>query len=217
MRKKYILSEKEKRNKANMVKTPLQKLDDMPKVEDIIKDDAMLVRVAFISDLMVRNCTNQQMQTLYKERFEEEISCYKINKLRNAARMVYYIQIAQNRNEQIAEELMKAEWEARELMEAWDKSKEGTERKIKHKADSDGSDLMTYNLEEETTQTDKNAGDVKYLEQLSKVRQRVINILGLEAPKQQPVQTNMPSVTINVVDNQQRNITVEDVKVENNE
>lgn len=217
MRQKYKLSHKEKCNKSNKLKTPLQKIDDIPSVDEIIKDDAMLVRVAFISNLMVRNCTNQQMREQYKEHFGEDISYYKVSKLRNAARMVYYIQIAKDRDEQIAEELMKAEWEARELMNAWDKSKEGSERHIKHKANSDGSEMMTYDLDEETTQTDRNAGDVKYLEQLSKVRQRVINILGLEAPKQQPVQTTMPSVTINVVDKEQRNITVEDVKIDSNE
>lgn len=212
---KYKLSRKEKNNKSNRLKTPLQKCDDIPTVDDIIKDDAMLVRVAFISNLMVRNCTSQQMQVQYKEHFNEDISYYKISKLRNAARMIYYIQIAQERNAQIADELMKAEWEARELMDAWDRSKEGNKKNIKHKAKSDGSEMMTYDLDEETTQTDVTAGDVKYLEQLSKVRQRVINILGLEAPKQQPAQTNMPSVTINVVDKEQRNITVEDVNIAN--
>lgn len=214
-RQSYKLSNKERKDRISMLKTPLKKMDDLPSVDDIIKDDAMLVRVAFISNLMVRNCTNQQMKEQYEKNFEEEISIHKIVKLRNAARMVYYIQIAQERDAQIAEELMKAEWEARELMEAWDRSKDGTEKKIKHKANSNGSEMMTYDLDEETTQTDRNAGDVKYLEQLGKVRQRVINILGLEAPKQQPTQTTMPSVTINVVDKQQKSILVEDVKVSN--
>lgn len=100
-------------------------------------------------------------------------------------------------------------------MNAWDRSKEESKKKIKHTANSSGSEMMTYDLDEETTQTENNFGDVRYLEQLGKVRQRVINVLGLEAPKQ-ATQTNttMPAVTINVVESKPKIIQVEDTKPE---
>ena len=214
---KYQLSRKEKENRRNKLKTPFEKLDDIPAVEDIIKNDAMLVRVAFISSLMVRNMTSQQMREKYTEHFGEEVSQYKITQLRRAARLVYLSQISTNRDEQIAEELMRAEWESNELMNAWDDSKKGGLKKTHHKAKSDGTELTTYDLDEDTEETTRSFGDIRYMEQLGKVRQRVISMLGLEAPKQPVQQQNntVPTVTINVVDRKQPTVNIEEAQVVN--
>lgn len=214
---KYKLSEKERKNKSNMLLTPLKKQDDIPTVEDIIKNDAMYAQIAFVSRLMVYNLTTQELRERYEEEFGEKISAYKINKLRHAARMVYLTQTVTERDSLVAEELMRIDWEAKELMEAWDKSKQGGLKKTKHKANSNGSEMMTYDLDEETIEATRSFGDIRYMEQLGKVRQRYINLLGLEAPKQQAQQQNntMPTVTVNIVDSPRRNIVVEDIKVSN--
>lgn len=213
---KYKLSEKERKNKSNMLLTPLKKQDDIPTVEDIIKNDAMYAQIAFVSRMMVYNLTTQELRERYEEEFGEKISVYKINKLRHAARMVYLTQTVTERDSLVAEELMRIDWEAKELMEAWDKSKQGGLKKTKHKANSSGSEMMTYDLDEETIEATRSFGDIRYMEQLGKVRQRYINLLGLEAPKQQAQQQNSttPTVTINVVENK-KNITVQDVDVVN--
>lgn len=195
-------------------------MDDIPTIDEIIKDDEMLIKIGFVSKLMLYRLTTQQMCERYAKEYGENISQYKMTKLRHAARMVYLTQISKERDEQVAEELMQAEWETRELIGAWEKSKQTANKKtVKHNASqvSDAPEL-SYSLDETTESIEETPGDIRYMEQIGKVRQRVVNILGLEAPKQQAQQSNngnLPTVTINVVGGR-RNIQVEDVEVINN-
>lgn len=211
---KYKLSDKQRKNKNNMLTTPLKKVDDIPDVDKIINSDDMLIKVGFVSNLMVRHHTVDQMRKEYEAEFGEPISYGKMNKLRHATKLIYLSQIAKDRDILVAEELMQADWELRELMEAWDKSKEGALKKSKHTAKSVGTEMTTYDLDEETENTERSFGDIRYMEQIGKVRQRIINVLGLEAPKQQPQQQNTgaAAVTINVVGKPQ-NIDISEAQV----
>lgn len=191
--------------------TPLQKQEDALTVEDIIKNDALMFRVHFMSEMMVESKNNQDIKTLYAARFGEEISNQKISVLKKYVRAVYMTEIARNRDEMVAEELMHANWELNQLKEYWEKSKLGKRKTSKHKANSVGTELTTYKLDETTENFEDTIGDLKAMELIGDVRSRVVKILGLEAPKQQPADNNKPnSITINIVD-RPKSIEVQDV------
>jgi hypothetical protein len=187
-RKKYFAS------------APLQKIDDALTVEDIIKDDAQLIQVHFIASLMTKHMTIEEMQLEYSKKFGEEIGYTKIKKLKALAKGVYLAEISKVHDELVAEELMHAEWELRELQDYWEKSKKGRKKTVHHKAVSEGTELTTYDLDETTTSIDETFGDLEAMKRINAVRERMIKVLGLEAPKK-PVEDNnkINAITINVV------------------
>lgn len=199
-RKKYFAS------------TPLQKVDDALTVDDIVKDDAQLIQVHFIASLMVKHMTLEDMQLEYESKFGESISIAKIRRLKTLAKGVYLAEISKVHDELVAEELMHAEWELRELQSYWEKSKAGKKKTVHHKAVSDGTELTTYDLDETTESLEETFGDLEAMKRINAVRERVIKVLGLEAPKK-PVEDNnkVNAITINVVGGS-KTIEVQDVE-----
>ena len=53
--------------------TPLKKVDDALNVNDIIKDDAMLIKVHFVSDLMVKHMSNSDISAAFEAHFCEQL------------------------------------------------------------------------------------------------------------------------------------------------
>lgn len=197
--------------------TPLQKVDDALNVEDIVRSDEKLIQVHFISEQMVLHKTNEEMQLAYKNKFGEEISIGKVRRLRQLARAVYLAEISKNHDELVADELMHAEWELRELADYWERSKQGKHKITKHKADSVGTELTTYNLDETTDNFEESHGDLDAMKRINDVRERIIKVLGLEAPKKQVDDTNrVNAVTINIVD-KPRTIVAQDITPEDSE
>lgn len=191
--------------------TPLQKIDDALNVEDIIRNDEQLVQVHFISRQMVLHKTSEEMRQAYVKEFGKEISIRMINKLRQLSRAVYLAEISKNHDELVAEELMHAEWELRELSDYWERSKQGKRKMTKHKANSVGTELTTYDLDETTENTEDTYGDLDAMKRINDVHERIIKVLGLEAPKKQVEDTNrVNAVTINIVD-KPRSLEVQDV------
>lgn len=202
------------RKRKFLSSAPLKKVDDALTVDGIIKNDEQLIKVHFISELMVKHYTPDQMRMAYYERFGEDVSIVKINKLKKLVRGVFLAEISQNHDELVAEELMHQEWELRELSEYWEKSKQGKKKVTHHKAVSDGTELTTYDLDETTTQTEETFGDLDAMRRINDVRERRIKVLGLEAPKKPVEDSNrINAVTINVVGGT-RNIEVQDVTPE---
>ena len=194
--------------------TPLKKVDDALNVTDIIRDDAMLIKVHFVSDLMVKHKSNQEISDEFEARFGEPMPLSKVGRFKNLVRAVYLAEISKNRDDMVAEELMHAEWELRELMAYWEKSKSPKKKTVKHDADSDGTELTTYELHETTETTEEQIGDLDAMKKIAAVRERVINLLGLNAPKQQVQEDNGKKngkITINIV-GQTRGVQVEDVQ-----
>lgn len=191
--------------------TPLQKIDDALNVEDIIRNDEQLVQVHFISKQMVLHKTSEEMRQAYVKEFGKEVSIRMINKLRQLSRAVYLAEISKNHDELVAEELMHAEWELRELSDYWERSKQGKRKITKHKANSVGTELTTYDLDETTENTEDTYGDLDAMKRINDVHERIIKVLGLEAPKKQVEDTNrVNAVTINIVD-KPRSLEVQDV------
>lgn len=202
------------RKRKFLASAPLKKVDDALTVDGIIKNDEQLIQVHFISELMVRHYTAEQMQVAYKQKFGEEISLSKLGKMKKLVRGVFLAEISHNHDELVAEELMQQEWEMKELIEYWEKSKQGKKKVTHHKANSVGTELTTYNLDETTTQTEHTFGDLDAMKRINDVRERRIKVLGLEAPKKPAEDSNrINAVTINVVGGT-RNIEVEDVTPE---
>lgn len=202
------------RKRKFLASAPLKKVDDALTVDGIIKDDEQLIQVHFISELMVRHYTPEQMQTAYQNKFGREISLSKLGKLKKLVKGVFLAEISQNHDELVAEELMHQEWELKELSEYWERSKQGKKKVTHHKAVSDGTELTTYDLDETTTQTEHTFGDLDAMKRINDVRERRIKVLGLEAPKKPAEDSNrINAVTINVVGGT-RNIEVEDVTPE---
>lgn len=195
--------------------TPLKKVDDALNVNDIIKDDAMLVKVHFVSGLMVKHMSNQEISLAFEQNFGEELPLSKVTRMKQLVRAVYMAEISKNKDEMVAEELMHAEWELKELMEYWEKSKNPKKKTTHHVADSDGTELTTYKLDETTDQTEEQIGDLDAMKRIAGVRERVINLLGLNAPKQQAKvedDTKRGPITINIV-GQTRTIQTEEAQV----
>lgn len=194
--------------------TPLQKIDDALNVEDIVRSDEKLVQVHFVSEQMVLHKTDEEMRQAYNKRFGAEISIREIRKLRQLARAVYLAEISKNHDELVAEELMHAEWELRELSDYWERSKQGKRKVTKHKANSVGTELTTYDLDETTENTEDTYGDLDAMKRINDVHERIIKVLGLEAPKK-PVEDNnkVNAVTINIVD-KPKTVEVQDVTPE---
>ncbi len=194
--------------------TPLQKVDDALNVEDIIRSEEKLIQVHFISGEMVLHKTNEEIQIAYQQKFGESISLQKVRKLRQLARAVYLAEISKNHDELVAEELMHAEWELRELANYWERSKNGKRKTIKHKAKSDGTELTTYDLDETTDNYEETHGDLDAMKRINDVRERIIKVLGLEAPKKPVEDSNKTNaITINIVD-RPKTIAVQDVTAE---
>lgn len=194
--------------------TPLKKVDDALNANEIIKDDAMLIKVHYVSSLMVKHMSNQEISLAFEEHFGEPLPVSRIPNMKRLVRAVYMAEISKNKDEMVAEELMHAEWELRELMEYWEKSKSPKKKTVKHDADSDGTELTTYKLHETTDTTEEQIGDLDAMKRIASVRERVINLLGLNAPKQQLVEdTNKgpKSITVNIVGGM-REVKVEDVQ-----
>lgn len=192
--------------------TPLQKVDDALNVDSIIRSEDKLIKVHFISGLMVLHKTDDEMQVAYQNKFNEEITLARIRKLRQLARAVYLAEISKNHDELVAEELMHAEWELRELSDYWERSKQGKRKISKHKANSVGTELTTYDLDEKTENFEDTYGDLDAMKRINDVRERIIKVLGLEAPKK-PVEdnSNVNAITINIVD-APKTIEVQDVQ-----
>ena len=196
--------------------TPLKKVDDALNVNDIIKDDAMLIKVHFVSDLMVKHMSNSDISAAFEAHFGEPLPVSKVGYMKQLVRAVYMAEISKNKDEMVAEELMHAEWELRQLQEYWEKSKNPKKKHTHHKAKSDGTELTTYDLNEDTDETIEQIGDLNAMKCIGNVRERVIKLLGLEAPKQQPKddddkKKNGP-ITINIVGNT-RMVQAEDAKI----
>lgn len=195
--------------------TPLKKVDDALNVNDIIKDDAMLIKVHFVSDLMVKHMSNSDISAAFEAHFGEPLPLSKVGYMKQLVRAVYMAEISKNKDEMVAEELMHAEWELRQLQEYWEKSKQPKNKHTHHKAKSDGTELTTYDLNEDTDETIDQIGDLNAMKCIGNVRERVIKLLGLEAPKQ-PVKEDdnkrPKGITINIVGNT-RTIQAEEAKV----
>ena len=196
--------------------TPLKKVDDALNVNDIIKDDAMLIKVHYVSDLMVKHMSNQEISMAFEEKFGEPLPLSKVTRMKQLVRAVYMAEISKNKDEMVAEELMHAEWELRQLQEYWEKSKNPKKKRTHHDANSDGTELTTYDLHEDTEETIDQIGDLNAMKYIGNVRDRVIRLLGLEAPKQpkedEGSKKKVGSITINVV-GQTRTVPTEDVQV----
>lgn len=165
--------------------TPLEKVDDALDVSAIIRDDAKLVKVHFMSEMMVRHKNTQEIRAEYEKKFGESISACMVGRLRSLVRAVYLAEISKNRDEMVAEELLHANWEMQELQAYWERSKAGKKKTVKHDAVSDGTELTTYDLHETTETTEETYGDLEAIKLMGNVRNRVIDLLGLNAPKQQ--------------------------------
>ena len=194
--------------------TPLEKVEDALSVNDIIKDDVMLIKVHFVSDLMVKHMTNQEISAEFESKFGESLPLSKVSYMKKLVRAVYMAEISANKDELVAEELMHAEWEIRQLQEYWEKSKGIKKKTVKHDADSDGTDLTTYELHETTETTEDQIGDLNAMKVIGSVRERVIKLLGLNAQKQQDdgdSDKRPRTITVNVVGNM-REIKVEEAQ-----
>lgn len=192
--------------------TPLQQKEDTLSVGDIIKSDDMMFKVHFMSRMMIEHRTRQEIQTLYKEKFGKDIGYDGIKSLKERVRALYIAETIRTRDEMVADELMQAEWELRELKDYWERSKRSKRKVVRHKANSVGTELTTYNLDEDTETIEETNGDLNAMKCINSVRERVIRILGLEAPKQQPAEQNKPNtITINIVDAPKR-IDVQDIQ-----
>lgn len=197
--------------------TPLKKVDDALNVNDIIKDDAMLIKVHFVSDLMVKHMSNQEISAAFEAQFGEPLPLSRVTYMKQLVRAVYMAEISKNKDEMVAEELMHAEWELRQLQEYWEKSKQPKKKNTHHDADSKGTALTTYKLKEDTDETIEQIGDLNAMKYIGNVRERVIRLLGLEAPKQQPKDDDKDKkktgpITINIVGNT-RMVQTEDAQV----
>lgn len=195
--------------------TPLKKVDDALSVNDIIKDDAMLIKVHYVSDLMVKHMTNQDISAAFEEKFGEPLPLSKVTRMKQLVRAVYMAEISKNKDEMVAEELMHAEWELRQLQEYWEKSKNPKKKHTHHKANSDGTELTKYDLDEDTDETIEQIGDLNAMKYIGNVRDRVIRLLGLEAPKQPKEDDGdkrPKGITINIV-GQTRTVQAEDAQV----
>ena len=195
--------------------TPLKKVDDALSVNDIIKDDAMLIKVHYVSDLMVKHMSNQEISLAFEERFGEPLPVSRVTRMKQLVRAVYMAEISKNKDEMVAEELMHAEWELRQLQEYWEKSKNPKKKHTHHKANSDGTELTTYDLDEDTDETIEQIGDLNAMKYIGNVRDRVIRLLGLEAPKQQVKEEDGKKsgpITINIV-GQTRMVQAEEAQV----
>lgn len=202
------------RKRKFLSSAPLKKVDDALTVDGIIRSDEQLIKVHFISGLMVRHLTVEQMQREYLEKFGESISAVQVNRLKKLVRGVFLAEISHNHEEMVAEELMHQEWELRELSEYWEKSKQGKKKITHHKAVSEGTELTTYDLDETTTQTEETFGDLDAMRRINDVRERRIKVLGLEAPKKPTEDSSrINAVTINVVGGT-KHIEVQDVTPE---
>lgn len=199
------------RKRKFLASAPLNKVDDALTVDGVIKNDEQLIQVHFISELMVKHYTPEQMQLEYKKKFGVDITLTKIRNLKKLVKGVFLAEISQNHDELVAEELMHQEWELRELSEYWERSKQGKKKVTHHKAVSDGTELTTYDLDETTTQTEHTFGDLDAMKRINDVRERRIKVLGLEAPKKPAEDSGrINAVTINVVGST-RSIEVEDI------
>lgn len=197
--------------------TPLKKVDDALSVNDIIRDDAMLIKVHFVSDLMVKHASNSEISAAFEANFGEPLPLSKVSHMKQLVRAVYMAEISKNKDEMVAEELMHAEWELRELQDYWEKSKHPKKKNTHHVADSDGTDLTTYKLKEDTDETIEQIGDLNAMKYIANVRERVIRLLGLEAPKQQNKDEDKDknktgNITINIVGNT-RMVKTEDAQI----
>lgn len=199
------------RKRKFLSSAPLKKVEDALTVDGVIKSDEQLIQVHFISELMVKHYTPEQMQLEYKSKFGDDISLTKIRHLKKLVKGVFLAEISQNHDELVAEELMHQEWELRELSEYWEKSKQGKKKTVHHKAVSDGTELTTYDLDETTTTQEETYGDLDAMKRINDIRERRIKVLGLEAPKKPSEDSGrINAVTINVVGST-RNIEVEDI------
>lgn len=202
-------------NKLNeSASSPLKKVEGALDVNEIIKDDAKLIEVHFISECMVKHLTNKEIQAEYEKEFGKEITYNMITRLKNLTRAVYLAEISHNKDELVAEELMHANWELKELQEYWQKSKRPKKKKVHHVADSDGTELTTYQLDEITETEEEQIGDLDAMKRIAAVRERVIGILGLKAPKEADDKGNKGTsgITINIV-GQKKDVKVEEAQI----
>ena len=192
--------------------TPLEKQEDALSVDDIIKNDDMMFKVHFMAKMMLEHRTREEIQLNYKALFGSDIGFGAINSLKERVRLLYRVETLRSRDDMVAEELMHAEWELRELQDYWERSKQGKRKTVKHKANSVGTEMTTYDLDENTETTEETFGDLEAMRRIHDVRKRIIDVLGLAAPKQQPADINKSnSVTIRIVDAPKR-VTVQDVQ-----
>ena len=212
-RKKSIIENPTRQDLKNMKTcTPLQKREDAISTEDIIRSDDAMFKVHFMSKMMLNHRTREEIKEQYEKEFGREISFGEITRLKNMVRQVYLAETIKTRDEMIADELMHAEWELRELQQYWERSKNGKRKVTKHKADSEGTELTIYNLNESTEVEEETIGDLEAMKRINDVRERMIKVLGLEAPKQQTQESTRPSaITIEIVDVPKK-IQVQDIK-----
>lgn len=211
-RKKSIISNPSREDLKNIKTcTPLQKREDAISTDDIIRSDETMFKVHFMSKMMLNHRTREEIKNEYEKEFGKEIGYAEITRLKTLVRQVYIAETIKTRDEMIADELMHAEWELRELQQYWERSKAGKHKVTKHKADSVGTELTTYNLDESTDVAEDTFGDLEAMKRINDVRERMIRVLGLEAPKQQSQDNSRPSaITIEIVDSQKK-IQVQDI------
>lgn len=206
---------------SGMVKTstPLQKCDDRLTVADFLHNDQKLVECEFMSQMMVKHKTDEEIKREFEERFCVPISTREVNSLKKMVRAVYLTSISQNRDEMVAEELMHAEWELRELTEYWERSKKKKKTHEHHVSHSEGENGVgvNFDLDEERDFETEQIGDLDAMKYIGKVRERIIRVMGLEAPKKAPEGANDAKsgkeITINIVGRRNETLSVEEAEV----
>lgn len=213
---KFIPKPIKRKKKANLIK----RNDNQVNVGNLLRTDKDYVEAMFISELMSLSLKPDEMLARFSEKFGYDITVGRLRNLKQKVRLIFIAQIGRNREEQVADLLMEAEWETRELKDYWERSKQGEKKQSKHKANSSGDESMNYTLDETTTEVVNKNGDIEVFKRLNDIEQRKIKVLGLEAPKadaSQQQSANTPAFTINIVNSRKDLENIQEAEVVNNE
>lgn len=198
----------------------IKRNDNRINVAKLLRTDKDYVETMFVSSMMKKSVPTEEMLERFSEKFGYEISLGRLKRLKENVRLIYIAQIGRNRQEQVADMLMEAEWETQELKAYWERSKQGDKKQSEHKANSSGDESMNYTLDETTMEVINKNGDIEVFRRLDAIEQRKIKVLGLEAPKVDPnqqQQSNGPAFTINIVNSRKDLENIQEAEVVNDE
>lgn len=167
---------------------------------DIFGTEQKTAVAYYVSELLAKGNDNQQIITKIEEKFNLHWKLAQLNKVKLLLHKLWRCDIAHSMNEQIAQQLAEIRVQKKEAWEAWEKSKQGKITTSTKKSNSTSpSDQVTWDLDETTTNTESQTGEVKYLQLIADLGKEERKLLGLYAPEKKETNNRPNAIQFNIL------------------
>ena len=167
---------------------------------DIFGTEQRTAVAYYVSDLLAMGFNKHEILTKILERYKLSWKMRELNVVIELLHKMWRCDIAHTMNDQIAQQLAQIRTQKRVAWEAWEFSKTGNKHTKKHTSrQTSPAEEMTFDMEEVFEDSDRNAGDIKYLQLIADLCKEERKLLGLYAPEKKQSNVTGSGGNVNVI------------------